>query len=137
MTLPNHDAPKPNDVDDPLRIVAGNRERLRSQHRSASRRRAEKGTSARRETSTESRHRPSHSVPEIRQLPEPETPVDSTGLELLSSKTFGQENTFVPGNNHDLHDADAAAAVSHAPIRSAGRSHASAAADGIASHAPR
>ncbi|KAK5806662.1 hypothetical protein VI817_000920 [Penicillium citrinum] len=114
MTLPNHEPAKSNEAEDPLRIVAGNRERLRSQHRSASRRRAEKGTGSRVEGSMEPRHRPSYSQPEIRQLPEPETPVDSTGLELLSSKTFGQENTLVPQDNQDMHNGEVAAAAATA-----------------------
>ncbi|CAI7619247.1 unnamed protein product [Penicillium manginii] len=110
MTLPSLDPAKPNETDDPLRIVAGNRERLRSQHRSASRRRAERGTSSRREGSTESRHRPSYSQPEIRHIPEPELPTQPAGLELLSSKTFGQEDTFVP-DSQAIYDVDAAAAA--------------------------
>lgn len=114
MTLPNHEATKSTDVDDPLRIVAGNRERLRSQHRSASRRRAERGSSSRREGSTESRHRPSYSQPEIRNFPEPGIPPESAGLELLSSKTFGQENSFVPETSQYAADADDAAAADEA-----------------------
>jgi len=91
MSLPTPDPPQQQNIDDPLRIVAGNRERLRSRHRSASRRR---GTSSRREPSTESRHKASHSQPEIRQVPEPQMPAGSQSPELLSAKTFGQDDVF-------------------------------------------
>lgn len=111
MTLPDHEAPRSNETDDPLRIVSGNQKRLRSQHRSASRRRAERGTSSRRDGSPESRHRPSYSQPEILPPRELEAPAQPAGLELLSSKAFGQEDNLVNGNSQDTHDADAAAAA--------------------------
>ena len=91
MSLPTPDPSQQENVDDPLRIVAGNRERLRSRHRSASRRR---GTSSKREPSTESRHKASYSQPENRQMPEPQISAESQGLELLSAKTFGQGDDF-------------------------------------------
>ncbi|KAJ5098259.1 hypothetical protein N7532_005260 [Penicillium argentinense] len=102
MTLPNHDPSKPNEVDDPLRIVAGNQKRLRSQHRSASRRRIERGVSSRRDGSPETRHRPSHSQPEIRHVSEPVKTAEPAGLELLSSKTFGQEDTLANDTYQDV-----------------------------------
>lgn len=101
MSLPNQDSSLQDEMDDPLRLVAGNRERLRSHHRSASRRR---GTSSKREPSTESRHKASHSQPEIRHAPEPEAPAEPEGFELLSSKTFGQDDVFVNENSHSKPD---------------------------------
>lgn len=101
MSLSRQDSSLQDEMDDPLRLVAGNRERLRSHHRSASRRR---GTSSKREPSTESRHKASHSQPEIRQAPEPEVPAEAIGFELLSSKTFGQDDLFVNGNSHSKSD---------------------------------
>ncbi|KAJ6102399.1 hypothetical protein N7486_004826, partial [Penicillium sp. IBT 16267x] len=94
MTLPGQESSQNDGVDDPLRIVAGNRERLRSHHRSASRRRGEKGTNSRREASPDSRHKVSHSVPEIRQPVEFELLPQPEGLDQLSSKAFGQEQTL-------------------------------------------
>lgn len=102
MSLPTQDALTQGDTNDPLRFVAGDRRRLRSHHRSASRRR---GTSTtRRDTSTESRHKASLSQPEIRQAPERETPSQSEGLEMLSAKTFGQDDPFVDGTSHSKND---------------------------------
>ncbi|KAJ5246439.1 hypothetical protein N7468_001422 [Penicillium chermesinum] len=84
-------------VDDPLRIVGQNRERLRSNPRSVSRRRA--GSRAGRETgsrrggSPEPRHKVTHSQPEIRPPPDLECPAPRPEvLEQLSGKVFGQEN---------------------------------------------
>lgn len=100
MTLPMQDSSTQGDASDPLRFVAGDRQRLRSHHRSSSRRR---GTSTRRDASTESKHKTSHSQPEIRQAPEPQTP-QQEGLELLSAKTFGQDDPFVNGASHSKND---------------------------------
>lgn len=97
MSLPTQDASTQGDTSDPLRFVAGDRERLRSHHRSASRRR---GTSIGREGSSESRHKASHSQPEIQQPPAPEAPAEPAGLELLSAKAFGQDDPFENGNGH-------------------------------------
>lgn len=93
MSLPTQNLSQQENADDPLRIVAGNQKRLRSRHRSASRRR---GASSKRDPSSESksRHKVSNSQPETRQVPEPQTPADSQGLELLSAKTFGQHDVF-------------------------------------------
>lgn len=96
MSLPTQDSSTQGEASDPLRFVAGDRERLRSHHRSASRRR---GTSTKREGSTEARHKVSHSQPEVRGAPDPET-AEPAGLELLSAKTFGQDDPFVNGNGH-------------------------------------
>ncbi|KAJ5654197.1 hypothetical protein N7490_001200 [Penicillium lividum] len=90
MTLPGQE-PQSDGADDPLRIVTGNRERLRSHHRSASRRRTERGNGSRREGSPESRNKVSQSVPEIRHGVEIELPLQPEGLEQLSSRAFGQE----------------------------------------------
>ncbi|KAJ5587184.1 uncharacterized protein N7459_002949 [Penicillium hispanicum] len=102
MSLPTQETADPDNAEDPLRLVAGDRERLRSHHRSASRRRAERGTNARRDGSPESRHKVSLSQPEIRHPPEPEMSTESA--ELLSSKVFGQENVFLNGSNYKQHD---------------------------------
>ncbi|KAJ5159832.1 uncharacterized protein N7482_006836 [Penicillium canariense] len=104
MSLPGQDVPQPDDAKDPLRLVSGDRQRLRSHHRSASRRRAERGTSSKRDGSPESRHRPSQSVPEVRQPPEPEVPVEAGGLEQLSAKVFGQEDLFLNGSSYSRPD---------------------------------
>lgn len=101
MSLPTQESLAQGDASDLLRFVAGDRQRLRSHHRSASRRR---GTSGRRDASTESKHKASHSQPEIRQAPEPETPSQPGGLELLSAKTFGQDDPFVNGTNLSKND---------------------------------
>ena len=106
MTLPTQESTEQkNEVDDPLRLVSENQKRLRSRHRSASRRRTERGVSSRRDGSPESRHKVSHSQPEIRlepdtfaQLVQPEEQ-----LEQLSSKVFGQENVF---NGNDQYRPD-------------------------------
>ncbi|KAJ5433272.1 uncharacterized protein N7458_012428 [Penicillium daleae] len=101
MSLPAQDNPKPNDGDDPLRLVSGDRERLRSRHRSASRRRAERGASSKREGSPESKHRPSHSVPDVPQAaPESDISAQASGLEQLSVKVFAQENLFLTGSTY-------------------------------------
>ncbi|KAJ5527064.1 hypothetical protein N7513_011223 [Penicillium frequentans] len=94
MTLPGQESSQRDGVDDPLRIVVGNRERLRSHHRSASRRRGEKGTNSRREPSPEPKHKVSHSVPEVRQPVEIELLPQPEGFEQLSNKAFGQEQTL-------------------------------------------
>ncbi|KAJ5165869.1 hypothetical protein N7492_006165 [Penicillium capsulatum] len=94
MTLPTPDLPEQQvGVDDPLRLVSENQKRLRSRHRSASRRRAERGVSARRDGSPESRHKVSHSQPEVRLAPDTYAQPDEP-LEQLSSKVFGQEDVF-------------------------------------------
>lgn len=98
MSLPTQG--KPDDADDPLRLVAGDRDRLRSRHRSASRRRAERGASAKRDESPDSRNRPSHSVTDVRQVPDSEIAAQSAGLEQLSAKVFGQENVFLNGSTY-------------------------------------
>ncbi|CEJ58411.1 hypothetical protein PMG11_07067 [Penicillium brasilianum] len=100
MSLPTQGVPGSDDAEDPLRLVSGDRERLRSRHRSASRRRAERGASSKRDASPDSRHRPSYSVPEVLQVPEPEIAVPTGGLEQLSAKVFGQENLFLNGSTH-------------------------------------
>ncbi|KAJ5629434.1 hypothetical protein N7528_003091 [Penicillium herquei] len=94
MTLPTNDSAQQDGVDDPLRIVAGNRERLRSHHRSASRRRTDRNGSSKREASPESKHKVSHSQPEIRLPHEFELPARPENFEQLSSKAFGQEEVL-------------------------------------------
>lgn len=101
MTLPTQEpTEQQNGLDDPLRLVAENQKRLRSRHRSASRRRPERGASSKRDGSPESRHKASHSQPEIRLAPELEPFAQpEMQLEQLSSKVFGHENVF-SGNDH-------------------------------------
>ncbi|KAJ5670490.1 uncharacterized protein N7477_005853 [Penicillium maclennaniae] len=105
MSLPTLDISQQENADDPLRIVAGNQKRLRSRHRSASRRR---GASSRRDPSTESKsgHKASYSQPEIRQVPKPQDAAESQGLELLSAKTFGQEDVFANAMNQQKADSN-------------------------------
>ena len=98
MTLPQQEIIKADGQDDPLRLVSGDRQRLRSRHRSASRRRTERGVSAHRDESLEPRHKTSHSVPEIPQNLGSEIEQQSAGLEQLSAKVFGQEHVFTNGN---------------------------------------
>ncbi|KAF7714681.1 PGC-1 family protein [Penicillium ucsense] len=98
MALPQQDAAKADGQDDPLRLVSGDRQRLRSRHRSASRRRTERGASAQRDESLEPRHRPSQSVPEVPRNLELEVRQQETELEQLSAKVFGQENHFANGS---------------------------------------
>lgn len=100
MSLPAQGVPKGDDAENPLRLVSGDRERLRSRHRSASRRRVERGASSKRDESPETRHRPSYSVSEVRQAPEPEILAQSAGLEQLSAKVFGQEDLFLNGSTY-------------------------------------
>ncbi|KAJ6043833.1 uncharacterized protein N7446_002031 [Penicillium canescens] len=98
MSFPRDEPSQTDGADDPLRIVASNQQRLRSRHRSASRRRAERGTSAasaRRDGSPESRHKTSQSLSEIQQGPKADPWVQtSEPVQLLSSKVFGQEPPF-------------------------------------------
>ncbi|KAJ5939002.1 hypothetical protein N7466_002136 [Penicillium verhagenii] len=95
MTLPGQDSSQQDGAEDPLRIVVGNRERLRSHHRSASRRRGtEKGGNSKRDVSPDSRHKVSQSVPEVRQPVEFEPSVQTGGLEQLGSRAFGQEQSL-------------------------------------------
>ncbi|KAJ5141808.1 Drug resistance protein [Penicillium atrosanguineum] len=105
MSLPTQDSSPQENADDPLRIVTGNQKRLRSRHRSASRRR---GASSKRDPSTESKsgHKVSYSQPEIRQVPKPQIPADSQGLELLSAKTFGQVDVFADAMNQHKSDSN-------------------------------
>ncbi|CAG8007279.1 unnamed protein product, partial [Penicillium nalgiovense] len=82
------------DVDNPLRLVEGNQKRLRSRHRSASRRRAEKGTTSRRDGSPETRHKTSQSLSVIQTGPTIDPWAQQALVpEQLSSKAFGQEGT--------------------------------------------
>ncbi|KAJ6184222.1 hypothetical protein N7519_005523 [Penicillium mononematosum] len=82
------------DVDNPLRLVEGNQKRLRSRHRSASRRRAEKGTASKRDGSPETRHKSSQSLSVIQTGPTTDPWAQQASVpEQLSSKVFGQENT--------------------------------------------
>ncbi|KAJ5690445.1 hypothetical protein N7462_004837 [Penicillium macrosclerotiorum] len=101
MTLP---MTLPNEVENPLRLVAENQKRLRSKGRSASRRRAEKEPSSRREASPEPRHKVSRSVSEIRPAPEPEVTLEPAGLEQLSAKTFGQEDVILSAATFNQQD---------------------------------
>ncbi|KAJ5945658.1 hypothetical protein N7454_002497 [Penicillium verhagenii] len=95
MTLPGQDSSQQDGAEDPLRIVVGNRERLRSHHRSASRRRGtEKGGNSKRDVSPDSRHKVSQSVPEVRQPVEVEPSVQTGGLEQLGSRASGQEQSL-------------------------------------------
>ncbi|KAJ5757546.1 uncharacterized protein N7511_006240 [Penicillium nucicola] len=95
MYFPGDEPTQTDSADDPMKFVASNQQRLRSRHRSASRRRAERGTSAasaRRDASPESRHKTSQSLSEV----QPTTKADpwnqsSESVQLLSSKVFGQE----------------------------------------------
>lgn len=105
MSLPSLDVSQQENGDNPLRIVAGNQKRLRSRHRSASRRR---GVSSRRDPSTESKsgHKVSYSQPEIRQVPKAQNPAGPQGLELLSAKTFGQEDVFANTMNQQNADSN-------------------------------
>ncbi|KAJ5497132.1 hypothetical protein N7463_009119 [Penicillium fimorum] len=82
------------DLDNPLRLVESNQKRLRSRHRSASRRRTEKGTTSKTDGPSETRHKTSQSLSVI----QPGPTSDSWGQqelvpEQLSSKVFGQEDT--------------------------------------------
>ncbi|CAI7674790.1 unnamed protein product [Penicillium discolor] len=82
------------DLDNPLRIVEGNQKRLRSRHRSASRRRAEKGTTSKRDGSPETRHKTSQSLSVIQTGPTSDPWAQQASVpEQLSSKVFGQEDT--------------------------------------------
>ncbi|KAJ5279230.1 hypothetical protein N7478_004602 [Penicillium angulare] len=94
MTLPTQELSQQGGAEDPLRIVVGNQKRLRSQHRSASRRRAERGTSSRREGSPETKHKVSYSQPEIRAPREFDLPAQPERFEQLSSKAFGHEEVL-------------------------------------------
>ncbi|KAJ5558821.1 hypothetical protein N7461_002793 [Penicillium sp. DV-2018c] len=89
MVLPTEDG-----VDNPLRIVEGNRERLRSRHRSASRRRAERGASTRRDGSPDIKHKSSQSLSVLQPGPKADPWAQGPEVEQLSSKVFGQEDTF-------------------------------------------
>ncbi|CAG7927787.1 unnamed protein product [Penicillium olsonii] len=82
------------DANNPLRLVEGNQKRLRSRHRSASRRRAERGTSAKREASPESRHKTSQSLSVIQPGPSANSWAEQSEPEQLTSKVFGQEASF-------------------------------------------
>ncbi|KAJ5120305.1 uncharacterized protein N7515_009693 [Penicillium bovifimosum] len=90
MSLPTEESSP--GVDNPLRIVEGNQKRLRSRHRSASRRRAEKGTS-KRDGSPDIKHKSSQSLSVIQPGPKAD-PWAQPEVEQLSSKVFGQEDTY-------------------------------------------
>ncbi|KXG47735.1 uncharacterized protein PGRI_016050 [Penicillium griseofulvum] len=82
------------DVDNPLRLVEGNQKRLRSRHRSASRRRAEKGSTSKTDGSSETRHKTSQSLSTLQPGPTSDPwAQQASALEQLSSMVFGQENT--------------------------------------------
>ncbi|CAL5870872.1 uncharacterized protein PFLUO_LOCUS5113 [Penicillium psychrofluorescens] len=100
MSLAQNDNSKGEGAEDPLRLVSSNRERLRSRHRSASRRRAERATSAKPDPSQEPRTKVSHhrSQSEF----EPGMAVQPAEPELLSAKVFGQEvDVFANGNSQE------------------------------------
>ncbi|KAJ5893674.1 hypothetical protein N7495_005365 [Penicillium taxi] len=86
--------------EDPLRLVTGDRQRLRSHHRSASRRRADRDTSSKRDISPQSSHKFSQDVPDARIVPEVNTTSQYGGFEQLSSKVFGQEYIVINTNTH-------------------------------------
>ncbi|OQE44144.1 hypothetical protein PENCOP_c002G04078 [Penicillium coprophilum] len=82
------------DIDNPLRLVEGNQKRLRSRHRSASRRRAEKGTTSKTDGVSEPRHKTSQSLSVIQPGPASDPWAQQASVpEQLSSKVFGQEGT--------------------------------------------
>lgn len=99
MSLPTDD-PSQNG-ENPLRLVEDNQKRLRSRHRSASRRRAEKG-SAKREGSPEVKHKASQSLSVIQSGPKADPWAQEMELEQLSSKVFGQEDTYNGHSNGQL-----------------------------------
>lgn len=78
---------------DPLRLVEGNKKRLRSRQRSSSRRHAERDTSRRRAGSPESRHKTSRSI-SVLQPQSSLTGSLSQKPEILSNKVYGQEDVF-------------------------------------------
>lgn len=92
MSLPTEEPSQ--DVNNPLRLVEGNQKRLRSRHRSASRRRTERGTSTRRDGSPESRHKASQSLSVIQPGPSADPWAQQSEPEQLSNKVFGQEDSF-------------------------------------------
>jgi hypothetical protein len=92
MSLPQEESSQ--DINNPLRLVEGNQKRLRSRHRSASRRRAERATSTRREGSPESRHKASQSLSVIQPGPSADPWAQQSEPEQLSNKVFGQEDAF-------------------------------------------
>ncbi|KAJ5178214.1 uncharacterized protein N7500_000913 [Penicillium coprophilum] len=82
------------DIDNPLRLVEGNQKRLRSRHRSASRRRAEKGSTSKTDGASETRHKTSQSLSVIQPGPASDPWAQQASVpEQLSSKVFGQEGT--------------------------------------------
>ncbi|KAI2706684.1 hypothetical protein DTO012A7_4695 [Penicillium roqueforti] len=89
------------DVDNPLRLVEDNQKRLRSRHRSASRRRADKGTASKRDGSPETRHKTSQSLSVIQTGSTTSDPwaQQESVPEQLSSKVFGQQDTSNGSSN--------------------------------------
>lgn len=65
------------DEDDPLRFVAANRQRIRSRHRSQSRKPRERGTSSRRDISSDRRRAPEDRQLRVTDNDEPKSAVDS------------------------------------------------------------
>lgn len=100
MSLPTEESSQ--DVDNPLRLVESNQKRLRSRHRSASRRRAEKGASARREGSPEIKHKSSQSLSVIQPGPKADPWTQAKEPEQLSSRVFGQEEILDGYGNGQL-----------------------------------
>ncbi|KAJ5347852.1 uncharacterized protein N7506_001105 [Penicillium brevicompactum] len=92
MSLPTEEPSQ--DLNNPLRLVEGNQKRLRSRHRSASRRRPEKEASAKRDPSTESRHKTSQSLSVIQPGPSVDPWTQQSEQEQLTSKVFGQQDNF-------------------------------------------
>ncbi|KAJ5782675.1 hypothetical protein N7457_004449 [Penicillium paradoxum] len=90
MTFPTDESSQ--SIDNPLRLVEGNQKRLRSRHRSASRRRPEKGSS-KRDGSPETRHKTSLSLSVTQPGPKADPWAHEMEPEQLSSKVFGQEDT--------------------------------------------
>ncbi|KAJ5312631.1 hypothetical protein N7508_003461 [Penicillium antarcticum] len=103
MYFPGDEPSQTDGADDPMKFVASNQQRLRSRHRSASRRRAERGTSAtsaRRDASPESRHKTSQSLSEIQPGPKADPwAQESEPVQLLSCKVFSQEPPFSAFSN--------------------------------------
>jgi hypothetical protein len=92
MSLPTEESSQ--GIDNPLRIVEGNQKRLRSRHRSASRRRTEKGTTTKRDGSPEVKHKSSQSLSVIQPGPKADPWAQGLEVEQLSSKVYGQEDTY-------------------------------------------
>ena len=80
--------------DDPLRIVEANRQRLRSRHRSGSRRPRERGTSSRRDRSPDRRRAHDEINLRMRQSDEPRSAIEprrTSGDLLLGSQTYTEQ----------------------------------------------